>query len=483
MEKSFALSLANRPGTLRKTLRILWDCGVSVTRASYNQSIDVHALFVDITGTRAAVERAEQELHKHRLYPGEQPHGETRLLDFELQDEMGSLDPVLALIDGQGLNITHFDVRSDGFGGNTVRIGVHIDRDEQLQQLLDEGSRICKVHVVERETLFNVGDSDNFIRDFAQTLARRMNLSTEAELEIMVNANRIAQNHARKGSDPYKSFEYLNETSVMLADASGPKYDTVTRVSHLTLEQGGEIVCVEPPVGCTTWALTCENGFLVFDAGFRCCAQGLDEVLARELPCWRDARKVLALTHADLDHVGDTERFDEVCASGRVIDSFMFESMGIVNWREQNPLIMPYNFIAKLLCSYEVPDWQKMRCFGEKSPFGEQEELFRRIDTLVVAPYEFEVWEGKGGHVRGEIVFIERAHRLCVSGDILVNIRNQTKEQTRYNALAPFLLGSVDAEPMLAREERQAMLGLLEPGRWLILAGHGGPLWKDIEEA
>ena len=54
VEKSFALSLANRPGTLRKTLRILWGCGVSVTRASYSQSIDVHALFVDITGTRAA---------------------------------------------------------------------------------------------------------------------------------------------------------------------------------------------------------------------------------------------------------------------------------------------------------------------------------------------------------------------------------------------------------------------------------------------
>ena len=480
MEKSLVLTLTNSPGALREALRVLWDNDVSITRASYNQSVDTHALFVDITGTRAAIERSEQELHERKLFAGEQATGETCLIELILQNKARSLDPVLDLIQQKGLNITQFDARSDGFDGDTVRVGVHVGSPEQLDRLLEEASLICAVRVVDRKTPFDAAGTDNFCRDFARTMASRMGLSEDAEHELMVNANRIAQNHVRSGGDPYKPFEYLDRTSMMLVDASGPVYAASARVSHIATELGGEVVGIEPSVGCTTWVLPCEDGFLVFDAGFRCCAQGLDELLVREVPGWVAGRKVLALTHSDIDHVSDTERFDEVCATGRSIDNFTFETMGIVNWREQSPLVMPYNFIAKLLCSYVTPDWKRMRCFGEASPFGEQKEIFRRVDTLTMAPYEFEVWEGKGGHVRGECIFVERVHRVCVMGDTLINVHNQTKEQARYNSLAPFLLNSVDTYPELAREERQAALDLLEPGRWLILGGHGVAMWKDL---
>ena len=184
-------------------------------------------------------------------------------------------------------------------------------------------------------------------------------------------------------------------------------------------------------------------------------------------------RRVLVLTHADIDHVGDCARFDEVYASGRVIDNFMFESLGIVSWREQNPYGMPYVFIGRILCGYKSPDYKRMRCLGEPSPFGEQRELLERIDTLEIAPFAFEVWEGKGGHVRGETMLIDRKQRVCVSGDVFVNVHGETKPQAQYNALGPFLMTSVDSVPKLAREERMALFDLLDDGTWQILGGHG----------
>ena len=59
MEKSFALVLPDRSGALRDVTRMLSVLGVSVLRASYNRVVDVHTFFLDVSGTSAAIARAE----------------------------------------------------------------------------------------------------------------------------------------------------------------------------------------------------------------------------------------------------------------------------------------------------------------------------------------------------------------------------------------------------------------------------------------
>lgn len=480
VEKSLALVLPDRPGALREVLRLIAAAGVSVQRSSYNRIVDAHTLFVDVSGTGAEIEEVERELHERRLFPGERSLGEVRTLRFELPDRVGSREPVLELIERRGLNITRFDLRTDGVDSDAVRVGVQVDGDEELEALVEEARAICPVQVVERQRRFSVVDNSNFYLNFASYVAETLGLTKAEAHDLMVNANRIMQNLTQTDADPYRPFEQIGQMAEMIASCKGPAYAKTARITRFVTAAGAQGVSVEPPVGCTTWVLEADECLLVFDGGFRCYADDLDGVLRDAIPGWDERHKVLALTHSDVDHVGDAARFDEVAATGRSIDNFMFESIGVVNWREQNVWSMPYIFIAKTLCDYATPDWQKIRCLGEPSPFGEQRELMRRIDTLELAPFSFEVWEGKGGHVRGETIYVERTHRLCVTGDNFVNVHGQTKPQARYNALAPSLTVSVDLIPELAREERDAIWGLLGPGSWQVLPGHGSMLVREL---
>ncbi len=473
MEKSFALVLPDRPGALRDVTRMLSVLGVSVLRASYNRVVDVHTFFLDVSGTSAAIARAEDEFRARFLFPQQREVGRVELLEFELDDTIGAFDPVLALLERYELNITFFDARTDVENSNVVQVGVYVNHPKILDSVLEDAKSICPVRVVNREHRLNMLDNNHFTLTFAHGLAQMLDLSSQEEQEILVNANRIMQNLMHQNDDPYKPFDFIYQIGQTLARYNGPSFARDCRITRLQTCMGVSCVCIEPPAGSTTWIFECDDQLLCVDAGYRCFAAELEGVLRGIYPDWDARRKELFLTHGDMDHIGAWDRFDKLYASGRTIDGFAFESMGIVNWREQNPHSFPYNRVGSTLSKYQTPDHASIACLGEASPFGEQQELLRQIDILEIPPLSFEVWEGKGGHVRGETMLIERSNRVCVSGDVFVNVHGETKPQARFNALAPFLMTSVDSVPDLARQERSALFHLLDEEEWLVFGGHG----------
>ena len=85
----------------------------------------------------------------------------------------------------------------------------------------------------------------------------------------------------------------------------------------------------------------------------------------------------------------------------------------------------------------------------------------------------FEVYEGKGGHLPGETVLIDYDHHIAFTGDIYINTHGLTAGQAAYNQYAPILMTSVDTDPKLCSQERKAILGRLGVGNWKIFGGHG----------
>ena len=89
------------------------------------------------------------------------------------------------------------------------------------------------------------------------------------------------------------------------------------------------------------------------------------------------------------------------------------------------------------------------------------------------------MWEGFGGHVAGETIWVERRERIALTGDVFVNLKGFTPEQAAFNRLAPYLMTSVDTDPRKAAAERQALKSVLGEGEWIVAGAHGMPaVWR-----
>ena len=138
---------------------------------------------------------------------------------------------------------------------------------------------------------------------------------------------------------------------------------------------------------------------------------------------------------------------------------------------EENPLHKPYVNICKILTSYEtvkpeklVPMWNNMENLTEP---------LTQIGFFDFGELHFEVYEGKGGHLPGEIVLIDYSKHIAITGDIYINTHGLTAEQAEYNQYAPILMTSVDTDPKLCLEERKAIMQRLGVGQWQIFGAHG----------
>ena len=481
MRKTYVVILPDRAGELLSVMRALEESGVDVKRVSHNAVVDPHTYFVDAEGTGAALADADASLDEMGVLDSSAEVGEVALLELTVGDSVGALVPALELIYSYGFNITFCDARVMSPGDQKVLVGVYVEQAEDLDPFLAEARRICPTRVVPYDKSRHVIDNSYFYLSFARGMGGRLGLSAEQEHTVLVNSNRIVQSLEGTGANPFKPFEYLDDFASGIEEYRGDAFARATRVTRLETPGGVRCTCVEPPAGSNTWILEAEGRLLCVDSGYRAFRREYQGLYRSLFPDWDGCRKELLLTHADIDHAGCTDLFDAVYAVRDVLDNFGMEAAGEPNWRAGNPLHRAYEEIAKVLTSYEPPVVDgRFSCIGHRDRFSD--DPIARCYTaageeawLEVPPFRFEVWQGAGGHVPGETVLVDRAQRVCVSGDIFVNVHDETKQQRRFDSLAPYLMVSVDMDPELSRRERKALFGMLDAGEWLVLGGHGAP--------
>ena len=176
-------------------------------------------------------------------------------------------------------------------------------------------------------------------------------------------------------------------------------------------------------------------------------------------------------THADFDHCGLLPIFDEVLMSEKSRKCLEAEHSGGEGFREKLVMHKPYLRICKTLTYYEpvAPEKITVICGTEEKPRAPlQSAGFFSFGDL-----NFEIYEGQGGHVPGEIVLVDYQHKIAFTGDLYINLKGQTPEQATYNTYAPVLMLTVDTDPALSKVEREAILHRLGVGEWQIFGGHG----------
>ena len=475
MKKTYVTTMPNHIGAFLKASECFAELGMNITRVSYNKAVDSHTLFIDAEGTEEQIRQADARLADIGYLQGDDQSRAVVLLEFMLKDQPGSVTKVLRLIQEYQLNISYISSQENGSNYQAFKMGLFVEDEGRLREFVSRAEEICPVRMIDYNHSEKFYDNSIFYRSFVLGLMQEMGLPESAREGLTVNTNLIMQMLDENGLSPYKTFESISRFAELLSVSRGEAF--TPRVTRHNITDTTEIILIEPPCGSNT-AILCSGGETMFiDCGYALYQEEMTALIRKLLPSWDTMKKSILVTHADVDHCGLLAMFDEVLVSEKTRECLALEYEGKNGFREQNALHRPYVNICKTLTGYRPADPEKVHALWGTDE--EQQEPLAQIGFFRFGELHFEVYQGQGGHLPGEIILIDYEHHIAFTGDVFVNTHGMTAEQKTYNQYAPVLMTSVDTDPELCARERQAFMQRLGTGQWQIFGAHG--MKKDYQ--
>lgn len=469
MKKTYVTTMPDHIGAFLKASQCFAELGINITRVSYNKAVDSHTLFLDAEGTPEQLAEADRQLTQIGYLQNSKSENSIVLLEFCLRDVPGSVTDVLKLINAFHFNISYISSQENGTDHQLFKMGLFVDDANRITEFLASAEKLCRVRVIDYNHSEKVYDNSIFYNSFVSGLSKTLELSEEVKNDLLVNANLAMQTLDERGLSPYKTFDSISRFAELLAQCTGPAF--APRITTHKITDNTRIILIEPPCGSNTAIIQSGSEYLFVDSGYALYAQEMQALFRSLIPEYDTMKKRVLLTHADVDHVGLLPLFDEVITGKKSAQCLRLEYEGKNGFREQNPLHRPYIKMCKILTAYCPPDPKLVTGMWD-SP-AEPKEPLTQIGFFDFGELHFEVYEGKGGHLPGEIVLIDYAHHIAFTGDVYINIQGLTPKQSEYNQYAPILMTSVDTDPQLCALERKAVLQRLGAGKWQIFGAHG----------
>lgn len=469
MRKTYVTSMPNHIGAFLKASKCFANLGINITRVSYNKAVDSHMLFIDAEGTKEQLKKADDELLKIGYLQSDRSHTSIILVEFCLRDVCGSVTRVLELIDAFKFNISYISSQENGTDYQMFKMGLYVDDSARIKEFLKEAQKLCRVRVIDYSGSEKSYDNSIFYDSYVSALSEMMQLSDDVREKLLVNVNLAMQTLDERGLSPQRTFESINKFAQLLSISRGEGF--LPRVTEHKITENTTITLIEPPCGSNTMIVKSLGNVLFIDSGYACYKEEMEKIFVKIIPGFENMKKTVLVTHADVDHCGLIWMFDEILASRKTAQCLENEYNARNGYREENPLHKPYIAICKMLTSYNPPQPGKI-----KPMWGDMKELSDPIEktgTFDFGELHFDVYEGMGGHLKGEIILIDSNLHIAVTGDVYINVHGLTPQQAEYNRYAPILMTSVDTLPRLCAAERAAVIKKLGGGRWQIFGAHG----------
>ena len=469
MKKTYITTMPNHIGAFLKASRCFAQLGINITRVSYNRAIDSHTLFIDAEGTQEQLEKADLVLTEIGYLQPEKDSKSIVLIEFRLKDEPGSVTRILELIDEFDFNISYISSQENGTDYQLFKMGLFVDDTGKISRFMDSAEKICRVRVIDYNHTEKVFDNSIFYNSFVSEIAEKTELDAEMRDKLLINTNLAMQTLDEQGLSPYRTFDSIGRFAELLTACKGEYF--LPRITNHRVSDETEIILIEPPCGSNTAIIKYKDEALFIDCGYACYKQEMEKIFRKVLPNYDSVKKTVLITHADVDHCGLLPLFDEIIASEGSAQCLISEYNGEDGYREQNPLHKPYINICKIVTGYFPPSPEKITVMHK----GRSDSNMPLVQTgfFNFGDLHFEVYEGNGGHLPGEIVLIDYANHIAFTGDIYINMKGMTPEQANYNRYAPILMTSVDTDPELCAVERQMIMQRLGTGNWQIFGAHG----------
>lgn len=460
--------MPNHIGAFLKASKCFSELGINITRVSYNKAVDSHTLFIEVDGEKTRLDQANKKLKEIGYLSNAEENSKIVLLSFYLKDVPGSVTNVLELISKFNFNISYISSQENGSEYQQFKMGLYINDVNSLTEFLTQAEKLCEVKVIDYNNTEKVYDNSIFYNSYVDGLIKTLSLPLDKKEKLLVNVNLAMQTLDEQGLSPYITFDSISKFAELLAECKGDNFHP--RVTEHYITETTKIILIEPDCGSNTAIIESKGERLFVDSGYACYKKEMLELIKTLVPDFKKQKEKLLITHVDVDHTGLINEFDEIILSQRSAESLLLEANKLPGFREKNHLHLPYVNICKILTEYEVADKKKLCPMWKKSSLTAPIE---QIGFYNIGELNFEVYEGKGGHLSGEILLIDYENKIAFSGDIFINLSELTKKQAEYNKYAPILMTSVDTDSKLCSKERAAFLQRLGIGEWNIFGGHG----------
>lgn len=460
--------MPDNSGAFLKACQLISEAGGNIIRVSYNKTVDTHFLFVEVSATEMQHFAIQESLIEIGYLSDKIDDTRLVLILLKLPDVAGSIIPVLEVINKYNVNISYMNSHGDGVDFQEFKMGLLMENQQELEFLLRDISKICPVEVLNYEVSTKHLDGSVFYFTYANEMKELLNLNMTQTASFVVNSNKIMQFLEDKNESPMKTFNYIHRFAKFIMAHKGENLHpniTTTQISDKT-----KLYLIEVACGSNTAIFESNNELLFIDGGFSCYKPEMLEIFHRLFPDFDNQKKSMMITHADIDHTGIMDLFEKVYMVQSCYENFQLELQDVPNFRESNRFHAPYCRLSKLITSYVPPKLDTAVIIGEKK----DDEPLSLVGHIDFSDLHFEVFEGNGGHVRGETVFVCHDFKFVFTGDILVNIKGFSDEQREFNILAPYLMTSVNMDSKKAKQSREIIMEKYKD--YILYTAHGCPI-------
>ncbi len=475
---SFIARMPDEPGALHKAAGIVGRYGGNINRIHYDRRIDASTVFFEVTTDSDAYLRMKGELSAIGYLQ------ETlRTLGFlkfyvYVPNEPGALDEFLQYTTACQANIAYIDYDDRGKHPGRLKVSLNVEETGTVDRLLNQLKSRYRLEIIEYDTTGKHLDDTVFYVRFAQELRE---LIGDAEdgflLALLHDINHIVQELQDLGKDPREVFASILCTGRTLKATLGDGF--YAEVQRIAITDTVDLFCFQLPCGGNVYLFRTPDETVMVDTGYGIYHRDIAAMFAHyDLGDLQKLGRVF-ITHADADH----------CGGGGYLTAPIYlhpGSVGIIREvnraygsRSQSSVLEEvYTTVINLFSEFRSPEEPVL--FPEGS--GEMRSIFPVLDRITIGDLEFEVLESLGGHLHGLFYLCCPEHGLLFSSDTLINFGSLDEARGKYNALADFLVTSVNVDSDRAREERRALLAMAagidadlaaSGRRCLICCGHG----------
>ena len=469
MKKTYITTMPDDIGAFLRASRLFASLGINITRVSYNKAVDSHTLFIDAEADPQLLSDAEAELEKIGYIGNERADTSIVLLEFKLPDVPGSVTDVLSLISEFNFNISYISSQENGGEYQLFKMGLYVEEAERVSEFISCAQKICPVRVLDYNRTEKSFDNSIFYNTFVSSITAESGITKEKRDELLIFSNLAMQMLDERGLSPYRTFDSIGKIAEMLTENKGAAFSV--RITRHRITDSSEIILIEPPCGSNTAIIKSAGEVLFVDCGYALYKDEMQKIFRDLFPDWDDMKKTVLVTHADVDHCGLLFMFDRILASEATAECLRLEYECGDGFREKNEIHRPYIKMCKILTAYAPPDPDKIEVMWKKRPVCDAPIV--QVGFICVGELCFEVYEGQGGHLVGEIALVDYEHHVAFTGDIYVNLKEMTPAQAQYNKYAPILMAGVDTDAQLCRKQRNAIMQRLGTGAWQIFGAHG----------